>query len=938
MALHQRSSAETHFFRVDKPLLPQVAAFLIDRVVNSRSADLSDLLCVLPSSRSSSDLKQILLAVASDRGIDVKLPALVTTGELAERLYQPAVPVALELEQTLAWARVLQATEPEELRPLLPVDPDRNSLGPWLDLGGTLRRLHEELASYRRSFADVAASSESEGQQRRWQLLTKLFADYLRELSHADLCDPHQARRQAVEAGCCRTDKTVALIGTVDLNPALTAMLRSLRSPLLAMVAAPQSWADRFDAFGNILTAAWLDHQLNVTDDQFLPAGDMPDQAQAVAESISQLRADYSPDQITVGVTDSSHVAPVEFELRGCGLPSYRHLGWTLAETAIGRLLNLISTHLRRQTWQSLAALVRHADVAAMISERLQLDRSQWLTELDQLLATCYPIRLADQLPNIDPVKTRVDVEVPRQVAAVIDQWLAAFDSASAHTIADWSTSLSCCLDRLYAQRGDRPIGQRTQISITAARHVLDRLSTLNSQLDMPIDSTAAIEMLTARLSDVRIGEPRRPNDIQIAGWLDLALDVSPVLIVVGMNHPFVPSTVTSDPFLPGSLRAKLGLADNDRRLARDVYAASLMLSTRPRTMFIVGQRSADGSPTPPSRLLSAAASCDSARRVLRLLTEKRPSIAVNHRWDHGPERTELPPPKFDLQGRCPLDSMSVTAFRDYLICPYRFYLRHVLQQKPLDDLGAELAANQFGDLIHDTLERFGKSDAKHETHAERIEQALVEYLHQIANERFGNSVTTAVRLQIEQARRRLQVVAQRQADRIAEGWQIIHVETSAGREQGCGIEVDGNWMTLKGRFDRIDYHPQTGRWAILDYKTHGHPPHKKHLKKTPQGIEWIDLQLPLYRQMIPFLGINANPTEVQLGYFNISQAEQETKVNIADFDDSLMAEADKQIRNIIADIFAGKFEPKSDVEFDDYAMIVQAGIPSNLVLGEIPE
>ena len=129
---------------------------------------------------------------------------------------------------------------------------------------------------------------------------------------------------------------------------------------------------------------------------------------------------------------------------------------------------------------------------------------------------------------------------------------------------------------------------------------------------------------MAGRLADLRVVGTPQPDAVQIVGWLDLSLDDADSLSVVGLNHPFVPSATTSDPFLPGSLRSTLRMADNQRRYARDVYAMHLMLSVRKRVHFIVGKVSSDGSPTPPSRLIAAAPKPDSARRVRYLLEGKR--------------------------------------------------------------------------------------------------------------------------------------------------------------------------------------------------------------------------------------------------------------------------------------------------------------------------
>ncbi len=208
-----------------------------------------------------------------------------------------------------------------------------------------------------------------------------------------------------------------------------------------------------------------------------------------------------------------------------------------------------------------------------------------------------------------------------------------------------------------------------------------------------------------------------------------------------------------------------------------------LMLSTRSSIRFIVGASAANQSPTPPSRLLAAAEPCDIARRVRLLLGDQREPNPVEHRWDEGPERHQLSIPSLNAKPGA-VTTLSVTAFRDYLICPYRFYLRHVLKLRPLDDSASELAANQFGDLIHGALELFGKSKYKDESDPSRIEKRLLEFLHQYASDHYSQSASTAVQIQIAQAERRLRAVAPIQAKRVAEGWRIDRVEASVGPQQ----------------------------------------------------------------------------------------------------------------------------------------------------------
>ncbi|MDG2221082.1 MAG: PD-(D/E)XK nuclease family protein [Rubripirellula sp.] len=938
------TSCETKFLGWDAPLLPVAATTLRQRYAQGDHLDLSGFILVLPTSHSASQMSERLRAAAESDQLQYQPPKIITVGQLAEQLYEPPHRIALELEQTLAWAQVLRNFSPDELQPLLPVIPAPEPVGPWMEIAGAINRLHQELSTSQFTFHDVIELAETEIEQRRWKLLNKIYNAYLASLKTAGLCDPYAARQDAVLHNRCRCDQTIVLIGTSDLSEALIAMLRSLENNLIALVAAPASESNRFDELGCVDTSHWLNQHLPLQDHHLIAAQDMADQAQTVAEVLAELAGDYTTSEVTVGVTDESHVGPIEMELRCCGVTPHRHLGWTVAETSIGRLLDLVSAHLARGTWSTLAALVRHADVSGYVSRHLGIQPTEWLKELDQLLSEFFPIRVADPLSK--PAVKKCPLAQP--VAKLIGEWLLPLTEHE-RSIADWSGIVAAWLldlfplemDDLPAEETDNreafeksTLHDRTHLAMVATQRLLKRYAELNDQLDLAVGGATAVEMLSARLADVRIAEPKHEDDLSILGWLDLALDDAKLLVVNGLNHPFVPSGITSDPFLPGTLRNRLRMEDHNRRYARDAYAMHLMITTRPAVRFIVGSTAADLSPTPPSRLLASAPGIDIARRIRKLLGQQRPAAPVNHQWDTHSSDQRLPIPELPIkQGRPAVTSMSVTAFADYLRCPYRFYLRHVLKFKPLDDEANELAANQFGNLVHAALEEFGLSDDRDEGDADKIEAMLGSHLNHYAAEYYGKSVSTAVQLQIAQAQRRFKAVARQQALRIAEGWRIHATEASVSERDGAFIEVDNQKMGLRGRFDRIDHHPGTGQWAILDYKTHGYRPEKKHLKKTDDGYRWIDLQLPLYRLMIPYLGIDAVPAEVQLGYFNVSEKEEETRINIAGFTPDQMRQAEEVIRDCVAGIWAGNFQPASDrIQYDDYGMILQTSVANRLL------
>lgn len=967
---------QTQFLGWDRPLLRLVVEYLWNEYSEDAEASgqwpLGGFLAVLPTRRAARRLRDLLEHAADERGLTVQLPRIITVGDLPEYLYRRSAAegtlLANELERTLAWAGVLEQSEPAALAPLFPVLPPRDSLTPWLELAGTVRRLHEDLAAAELSFADVAAELASDeataAERKRWEALQSLHAAYLASLAAGGRSDPFDARARAIAQGDCGSDYHILLIGTSDLSESVRAMLRAACEPaatkgtpkhratsITALVAADPQYRDHFDPFGSIIASRWCQWKLPLRDEQLIAAGDATDQAAVAAGWISAFAEKYSPPEIAIGVTDESLVPPVEVELRQMGQRSCRELGWSFAQTPPGRLLELLTVHLAQQTWQSLAALVRHADVYQFIDETLasaglgqrggeQYAGGRWLVSLDELLAEHYPTRLDV------PLSARMTELHGGAIAAmnVIGDSLTAFSGHRRMPISQWAEELERWLTAVYqplladgesepgATEEPNSAARRTREAVEASRNVLQRMEKLQSSLDAVMHAAPAIELLAGQLLQLRVSDDSAEDAVTILGWLDLALEDAPAMVIVGVNQPYVPESITADPFLPGNLRTRLRMSDNERRLGRDIYALQLVLATRRDVRLIVGRTGVDGSPTPPSRLLAAAEPADAARWLVRLLDDdairRRELPTQPHRpvrW-HGPQpKTRLPIPVLD--GTFRVKAMSVTSFSAYLNCPYRFYLRHVLKLGPIDDASRELAANQFGDLVHNSLEIFGNSDAKDATDERVIEESLLDSLDQFASEYLGSAPAPAVRLQIEQARRRLRHVAKVQAQWRRAGWHIQQVEASVGEQNNAGIDVDGQRMIIRGRFDRIDRHDD-GRWAILDYKTHGHLPRKKHLKKVAGVDRWVDLQLPIYRLMIPYLvGDEVDPQRVALGYFNVSEKEAETRINEADFTAAEFAAADELIIRCIRDIWAGRFEPSPDpVEYDDYAMILQAG------------
>ncbi len=935
----------------ERPILHSAVEELFERYAAADVWDLGGVMVVLPVGRAARRLLTLLERHAEEHDLPLVPPRAVTIGALPEWLYENPRPIASELQQTLAWTRALTSTADAELQPLMPVVPEREPIAPWVEMAGTLRRLHEDLAAEALGPLDVIEHVETESERQRWRLIDSLHQRYLGLLDAAELSDPHEARRQALEQRRCRAEQRIVMIACVDFGQRICQMLDAVGESVEIFLGVPESEATGFDRCGRVEPAFWTDKHLEVVDRHLIAAGDADQQCSAAAGVLADWGDRFSPDQITIGITDDAFAPLVETELTLCGLTPYRVAGTPLTRTAPGRLLRLIGDFLASHSWQAFAALVRHADVLSVFSGTAR--SSDLLTELDALRANHFPVRMNHPLPAAALAgETYANLH---EAASRISEWLAPL-MAPRQPLAAWCERTRQVLGDLYARRGvvpaentgeentgegdaleerEGPLGAVAR-ALEQIDEILEHFADLASHLDVEVSGSAAIEMLLQRLADPRLLSDPPADRIEISGWLDLPLDDAAAVVVIGLNTPFVPQAVTSDPFLPGTLRAKLRVADNERRFARDAYVLQVILSTRPAKALIVGRNGPDGSPTPPSRLLAASPPPVVVRRVRKLLEHPPNPSRVRTSWHREAGATELPLPKAE-PGRS-LEAISVTAFRDYMACPFRFYLRHVVGLRPLDDAAFELAANQFGDLVHAAVEGFGECDARAAREVDAITDALMEHLHAYAEKQFGSAPSAAVRLQIAQAEKRLRVVAERQAERRAAGWEIFAAEAAVVASDGACIELeDGRRLALKGRVDRIDHHPTSGRWAILDYKTHGHAPMAKHYDRRTES--WLDLQLPLYLQMLSALRIDAPAEHVDVGYFNIAEKADETGIHLAEFTPELLSSAMARAREVARGVLEGAFglDPQvGEVLYDDYAAILQTGVAQNLLADDL--
>ena len=938
-ASDSKQSIRRRFIGWSEPTVVLAVEELFQRYVIGDAWDMRDVVIVLPSGLAKRRLQELLaLRAMGAEGTSNSMkatkseshrkvmypPQIVTVGQLPEELYVAKFPFASDVVQVLTWVAALQKTEVDLLQRIVPQPPPLTASEQWLELGKLISNVHRELASDRLDFKSVAAALGDHPESLRWAALAKVQSNYLQQLDALELWDIQTARLMALEYREPRTTKQILVVGAVDLNKTQRGFLEAITDQVEIWIAAPESHAAMFDAFGCLDSEQWQDAVLELPEHCLLVGNSPADQAELTAACLAELGDRFHTRDVTIGIPDPTLVPTLQHQLSLCEVTARNGAGTPLSQSEPATLLSLIGKYVQQRSFSSFAALVRHPAIGNVLrGQRLDLPDS-WLAEFDHYCQEVLPKTIDDY------VNEKIDgAHVYTMVTTALTKWLSKLGSRSL-ALSAWVQPLLQVLKSAYeGQRCDLDKASDQPIYSAAQQlcELVIGLRDIPAPLEPKMTAGELIDWLLRSMSGKLVPEPSNETAIEMLGWLELALDDAPVLILTGVHDGVVPESVNADAFLPNQLRRQLGMMDNGRRYARDMYCMQVMLHAREHLRIVVGKADHQGDPLVPSRLLLACALNDLPSRVLQLVSEESVDVLppTEQRWKavSGASRLRVPEP---IPGRVPA-TLSVTAMRDYLACPYRFYLKHVLKLKEEVDSDVELDARKFGILLHDTLVMMGKNPISLSTDPQEVEKFLVAQLQIIATEKFGPAPPAGVLIQIEQAEMRLRAFAASQAMRAAEGWVIKFVEEGVEAKHNLKFGEGDDKITLIGRIDRIDYHPVMKKWAIWDYKTseNANAPVAVHFNEK-EG--WKDLQLPLYRHIAAELGIRG---DIEVGYITLPKQARKIAFTQAEFTPDQLAEADRLAHATAAKVKRGEFWPEQleAVHFDDFARICMSDVQS---------
>lgn len=933
---------ERHFLGWDALVTAKVREFLLPSQL-SGPVDLENQLIVVPTRQAGRRLREALAMHCAEQNTAL-LSARVVTPAFFLHSERESGKIANQTEVTAVWIDVLMRADLSQYSGFFPARTADQSFTWAMHTGGPLQRLRDTLADGGHRIADIYARfGDILEEQERWADMANLEAAYLARLEELGLEDPCQITiRQAERPELPEGIERIVVAAVPDPTPLTLRALEHLASQvaIAILVHAPESMADCFDDWGRPITEEWNGSEIAIPDANrnILLTGSPLGQSRKVIEVIAQESNRFGPADIAIGVPNSEVTPFLMADLADKDLIAFDPAGRSMTEHPLYRLLESFHALATERTYASFSTFLRHVDVLTFLKQKHDLSSRWLLAELDEFQNQHLPLGVEDitaRLMHRGPERQESHHgfrTLPRAVAFIQEQ-LESFQRK------DMDTAVRSLLQTLYEVRMVNPNDPEDEQFIAASGLIDATLRELANDVisKLGIEKANALEMLLQRLATQRYYVERKGAVIDLEGWLELPWNSARLLIVTGMNDGFVPDGHLSDVFLPDTLRKQLNLRCDADRSARDAYLMRGLIESHQddgRVCFLVSKTGAAHDPLKPSRLLFRCSDAELLQRARQLFGDPEdeqdsyPPI-ISFRLEAGP------PADISADKLAPT-RLSVTRLKEYLLCPFRFYLKNVLDMEVIDDEKVEMDALDFGSLVHDVLRRMAQSDEMRrcENHL-KLSEFLCAGAESWAAERFGHPLPLQIRIQLDAAKQRLRAAARVQAALVKEGWQIIDSEVRIEAEL-CG-------MPIGGRIDRIDRHIETGQIRILDYKTsdNSQRPDEAHFGSVADQVaqymmvnvdgkekRWVDLQLPLYRILLP--KEESSDSKVELGYFNLPKAIDDTGVVIWEgLDDTLLESARTCAESVAADIRNRRFwPPVKRVQYDDYESLFPAGVP----------
>jgi ATP-dependent helicase/nuclease subunit B len=897
------------FLGWDRPFLMRTLDWLLER-----RTELPGMLLVVPTTESGRRLREAM----ADAAGAVMSPRIATPGSLL-KASGTQENVAADWAEHVAWMEVLEGVADwQSYNELFPEAPATDS--DWAaGLAHEMVQLRRTLQENAHTLTSAARRLRETVEAGRWDALGRLEALVEKLLGSWG----YISRSQVLAAGfkIPAGISNIVLAGVVEMPPLVERALMEWDGEVTVLIGAPERDAGGFSAIGRPLEI-WCERNLPWPQGQHGSVLVMADPRQQAQAALQVIAAAKSPsNDVALGSADAEAGAELARAFTRAGWPAF-HPAAVPVQAGLQRWFKVWSEWLADPTLATMADLLTLPETGVLIAGR----RAQKAQRLAAMRARWMVLRTEDLQRRIDNAAFR-----------------SAADEAAAVEVLN--TALLLEQQRLRFRRDDFTGALESLLDILAGCNpaAAEMAATMGAWMAQAAPVIGRVQRgarfwLDLMLDDVPTPAPLPPAGrvIDVQGWLELYYEPGRHLVMCGINDGKVPARSSGAPWLGETGREMLGLLTDAMRAARDAFLFNAMVTARHadgRVDVICGKAGAGGETLLPSRLLLTTDRSALPLRVKTLFREIEPPEA-GLRWhaDWQWNVRQLDPPK----------RISVTSITDYLACPFRYYLKHVIGMQTPETSRVEWNARDFGTVAHEVLERWGNDlQARELEKPEPLHAWLAAELDRVVAEWFGKHVPMAVRIQTESLRQRLAWLARIQARDRATGWQVVDVERK--------VEIPVGDSLIVAKIDRIDRHRESGELRVIDYKTGKVDAVEKahrskiiassvlpaHLTDSPAlhpglaagkpvNFRWKNLQLPLYAAAL----LRRDATMPRPCYFTLGATVGDVAMlEWADFSLADLHAAEACAGWVVNNIANHVFTPPAEkVSYDDFSILAAGG------------
>ena len=681
--------------------------------------------------------------------------------------------------------------------------------------------------------------------------------------------------------------------------------------PVHALVLAPASEAAKFDHLGVVIGG---DHGFtsgpDIQDSMIEVAGDPADQAAATVARYCKFTGAVDKGDTCIVLADESLLPNISRAFAQHGRGVHSGGGIRFAQTEVGQCLQRFEAAANNGQATQLIELVRvPAITRALTADGAHFTNQTPIQTLEKIAVDCKATSIEHLWSHVNAKKSMQ--EFARALETQVQEWFACMSPA-----ANTQLPLGQRWGQLEQWVQNKFASNENQITARACAECVKTLqraqeSMAAEQLGSAPDALSLALLLCA---DIIVPDPSDAQCVDTVGWLETLFEPSEKFVLTGMFEGSLPSAPQVDGWFNESIRAAVGLPTRAARFARDAYllsalaarAAVAQLGTQLGTQvgaaqksnsqidaaqksnsqidaaqksnshtnsaqsgasglaIIAGQLGGDGDPLKPSRLLLPKDELAIAKRILLLLPHDADGIATKRmrpKVAHSAALSSIfaikPQPRAENKNETPR-AISVTDFAVYIDNPYRYWLEKVLKLSAPELDQVELNAAEFGTLLHAAAQSLNTPaiqalDFNNANDQKQCVREIMQVAHALAQKNYGADLTLSIRLALLELHNRLPALVAWHAAQWRAGWRIVATEWPSKFEDAVAmLDVDGSMQAIAFRVDRIDHHPDHG-WRIIDYKSSdGGFAIKGKGAKVLRGDKWLDLQLPLYKFLLP--------------------------------------------------------------------------------------